>query len=88
MTVSQFLNKFKPRAEQTEHEHTEDSPAFSPSDSPSLKENGQQYDDSPVAYLTWRSFILGILASMGGFIFGYSTGTSGPQEKKSKNRRE
>lgn len=31
-------------------------------------------DDSPVTYLTWRSFILGIVVSMGGFIFGYSTG--------------
>jgi SP family sugar:H+ symporter-like MFS transporter len=31
-------------------------------------------DDSPVKYLTWRSFILGLCVSMGGFIFGYSTG--------------
>lgn len=31
-------------------------------------------DDSPVKYLTWRSFMLGIVVSMGGFIFGYSTG--------------
>jgi SP family sugar:H+ symporter-like MFS transporter len=31
-------------------------------------------DDSPVQYLTWRSFILGLCVSMGGFIFGYSTG--------------
>ncbi|KAI9738345.1 MAG: hexose transporter hxt1 [Cirrosporium novae-zelandiae] len=32
------------------------------------------YDDSPIKYLTWRTFVLGIIASMGGFIFGYNTG--------------
>ncbi|KAL1987283.1 hypothetical protein VTN96DRAFT_4311 [Rasamsonia emersonii] len=73
MTVSQILSKFKQPAGQAEH--TENSSPSTPSGSASLKEkNGEQYDDSPVAYLTWRSFILGLIASMGGFIFGYSTG--------------
>lgn len=30
--------------------------------------------DSPIPLLTWRSFIMGILVSMGGFLFGYDTG--------------
>lgn len=30
--------------------------------------------DTPIPLLTWRSFIMGILVSMGGFLFGYDTG--------------
>lgn len=81
MTVPKFLSKFQPSAEQAEH--TEHSDPDTPSGSASLKEkNGDQYDDSPVAYLTWRSFILGLLASMGGFIFGYSTGMFAVKHQK------
>lgn len=36
------------------------------------------YDDSPVKFLSLRSFAMGILVSMGGFIFGYDTGMSAP----------
>ena len=32
------------------------------------------YDDSPVKFLTVRSMLMGVLVSMGGFIFGYDTG--------------
>lgn len=32
------------------------------------------YDDSPIPRLTFASFIMGVLVSMGGFIFGYDTG--------------
>lgn len=39
-----------------------------------VEQKGDGYDDSAVRYLTWRTSILGILASMGGFVFGYSTG--------------
>jgi SP family sugar:H+ symporter-like MFS transporter len=76
MAVSQILNKFKPKAEQNEQaEHTETSyPSATTSGTASLAEKNARYDDSKVPYLTWRSFILGVLASMGGFIFGYSTG--------------
>ena len=38
------------------------------------KENGG-YDDTPVQFLTIRSLLMGVLVSMGGFIFGYDTGT-------------
>lgn len=31
-------------------------------------------DDTPLKFLTVRSFLMGILVSMGGFIFGYDTG--------------
>lgn len=73
MPVSQFLTKFSPKPAQAEH--TENSPSSVPtSGTVSLAEKNAQYDDSKVPYLTWRSFIMGIVASMGGFIFGYSTG--------------
>jgi MFS transporter, SP family, sugar:H+ symporter len=32
------------------------------------------YDHSKLPWLTWRGFFMGILVSMGGFIFGYDTG--------------
>jgi len=31
-------------------------------------------DYSPLPRLTWRSFLMGVLVSMGGLIFGYDTG--------------
>jgi len=31
-------------------------------------------DYSPLRRLTWSSFVMGMLVSMGGFIFGYDTG--------------
>ena len=34
------------------------------------------HDDSPVKFLNMRSLAMGVLVSMGGFIFGYDTGTS------------
>lgn len=40
----------------------------------SEQEGGGLYDDSPVKFLTVRSFLMGVLVSMGGFIFGYDTG--------------
>lgn len=39
-----------------------------------VEQKGDGYDDSAVRYLTWRTSVLGIVASMGGFVFGYSTG--------------
>ncbi|GIJ88807.1 hexose transporter hxt1 [Aspergillus pseudoviridinutans] len=71
MGVSNLLSKFgKPAVEQHE-----DSQATTPAraDSTLEKDTGLM-DDSPVKYLTWRSFILGIVVSMGGFVFGYATG--------------
>jgi SP family sugar:H+ symporter-like MFS transporter len=70
MGVGNLKGLFKPKAEQQEH-----SQATTPerADSTLEKDNGI-IDDSPVKYLTWRSFILGIVVSMGGFIFGYATG--------------
>jgi SP family sugar:H+ symporter-like MFS transporter len=70
MGVANIKGFFKPKAEQQEH-----SQATTPSRSDSTAEKDDGIiDDSPVKYLTWRSFILGIVVSMGGFIFGYSTG--------------
>ena len=39
------------------------------------KETGV-YDESPVQFLSVRTLAMGILVSVGGFIFGYDTGTS------------
>ncbi|GLB08509.1 hexose transporter hxt1 [Aspergillus tubingensis] len=40
--------------------------------------NGQKFEegtvDTPIPLLTWRSFLMGIFVSMGGFLFGYDTG--------------
>ncbi|KAK3099100.1 hexose transporter hxt5, partial [Teratosphaeriaceae sp. CCFEE 6253] len=32
------------------------------------------YDHSPLPWLTWNGFFMGVLVSMGGFVFGYDTG--------------
>jgi SP family sugar:H+ symporter-like MFS transporter len=71
MGVSNLLSKFgKPAVEQHE-----DSQATTPARADStLEKDSDLIDDSPVKYLTWRSFILGIVVSMGGFVFGYATG--------------
>ena len=39
------------------------------------KESGI-YNDTPVKFLTLPSLAMGVLVSMGGFIFGYDTGMS------------
>jgi len=38
------------------------------------KEAGVPLDDTPVRYLTFRVFMMGVIVSIGGFIFGYDTG--------------
>lgn len=44
--------------------------------SPDREKEAGVYDDSPVQFLSMRSLAMGVLVSMGGFIFGYDTGTS------------
>lgn len=39
-----------------------------------IVEKGPQLLDSKVPFLTWRSVVMGLFVSMGGFIFGYDTG--------------
>lgn len=39
-----------------------------------VAEKGMDLVDSPIPLLTWRSIVMGIFVSMGGFIFGYDTG--------------
>jgi len=38
------------------------------------KEAGRPLDDGPVRWLTFRVFMMGVVVSIGGFIFGYDTG--------------
>ena len=42
--------------------------------STTAKGDALHYDDSPYPLFTWRTFIMGVLVSMGGLIFGYDTG--------------
>ena len=41
---------------------------------PDREKEAGVYDDTPVRFLSPRSFAMGVLVSMGGFIFGYDTG--------------
>ena len=49
--------------------------------SPDRDKEAGAYDDSPVKFLSMRSLAMGILVSMGGFIFGYDTGTNAPSSE-------
>lgn len=71
MGVGDIISRLKPTAEAEVSASQAETPQRA--DSNLEKDNGI-IDDSPVQYLTWRSFILGLCVSMGGFIFGYSTG--------------
>lgn len=70
MGFPKFVSKLQPSVQQQENSQSS-TPARSDS---TAEKNTGVIDDSPVKYLTWRSFMLGIVVSMGGFIFGYSTG--------------
>ncbi|KAI9832386.1 MAG: hypothetical protein M1819_004374 [Sarea resinae] len=39
------------------------------------EKHGADEDNTPVKFLTLRTFFMGVLVSMGGFIFGYDTGS-------------
>ncbi|KAJ5215441.1 uncharacterized protein N7498_001848 [Penicillium cinerascens] len=72
MGISNFMSSIKNPAE--ESQFSSQAPTPSRADSTTAEKDNLTIDDSPVKYLTWRSFILGLCVSMGGFIFGYSTG--------------
>jgi SP family sugar:H+ symporter-like MFS transporter len=39
------------------------------------REKGRgDFVDTPIPLLTWRSLVMGLFVSMGGFLFGYDTG--------------
>lgn len=65
-----FLSKLKG----TKNEEEKPSQVATPETGSDIEQKGDGYDDSAVKYITWRTLVLGVLASMGGFIFGYSTG--------------
>ncbi|KAJ5925153.1 Low-affinity glucose transporter HXT1 [Penicillium verhagenii] len=73
MGVGNIISKFKPSAEGEDSQFSSQAATPARADS-TVEKNDTMIDDSPVKYLTWRSFILGLCVSMGGFIFGYSTG--------------
>lgn len=39
-----------------------------------LRHNSEDLVDTPIPLVTWRSFVMGLFVSMGGFTFGYDTG--------------
>ena len=43
---------------------------------PDREKETRLYNDTTVRFLTPRSLAMGVLVSMGGFIFGYDTGMS------------
>ncbi|KAJ5923978.1 Low-affinity glucose transporter HXT1 [Penicillium verhagenii] len=73
MGVGNIISKFKPSAEGEDSQFSSQAATPARADS-TVEKDDTMIDDSPVKYLTWRSFILGLCVSMGGFIFGYSTG--------------
>ena len=70
MGLSQAFKNLKGKAEKIEKN---EAPTRSRLDS-HLEKNVSDIDDSPVPLVTWRTALLATIASMGGFIFGYSTG--------------
>ncbi|KAJ5651278.1 uncharacterized protein N7484_005001 [Penicillium longicatenatum] len=73
MGVGNLMSKLKPSSEAQESQFSSQAATPARADS-TVEKDDTMIDDSPVKYLTWRSFILGLCVSMGGFIFGYSTG--------------
>lgn len=65
-----MLSKF--HLSHQEHHKPSQAPTPTRADS-NIEKDITTIDDSPVPLLTWRTSLLGIIASMGGFIFGYST---------------
>lgn len=43
-------------------------------DQHAIRHNSEDLVDTPIPVVTWRSFVMGIFVSMGGFTFGYDTG--------------
>lgn len=74
MGVGNIISKLKPSAEAKDSSQFSSQAATPARADSTVEKNDGLIDDSPVKYLTWRSFILGLCVSMGGFIFGYSTG--------------
>ncbi|PWY81618.1 monosaccharide transporter [Aspergillus sclerotioniger CBS 115572] len=69
------LPNFKvPRARPENHFNGDTLPQEVPPTNPNHEKSGEVIVDTPIPLLTWRSFLMGIFVSMGGFLFGYDTG--------------
>ncbi|OKL63482.1 hypothetical protein UA08_01966 [Talaromyces atroroseus] len=63
------------KVEQEHQEQINNAPDITTADLPqAITEKGPELIDTPVPLLTWRSAVMGLLVSMGGFVFGYDTG--------------
>jgi MFS transporter, SP family, sugar:H+ symporter len=57
------------------HIHDPDPDHIAVADLPqAITEKGPELVDTPIPLLTWRSAVMGLFVSMGGFLFGYDTG--------------
>jgi SP family sugar:H+ symporter-like MFS transporter len=70
--------------DKVQHDHEEHAPDNIPDPDPdhiavadlpqAITEKGPELVDTPIPLLTWRSAVMGLFVSMGGFLFGYDTG--------------
>lgn len=72
--------------DKVQNDHEEHAPAKAQSPDPdpdhiaiadlpqAITEKGPELVNTPIPLLTWRSAIMGLFVSMGGFLFGYDTG--------------
>ncbi|RAK99895.1 sugar porter family MFS transporter [Aspergillus ibericus CBS 121593] len=63
-----------PRTRPENHFNGDTLPQEVPPIDPNHKKSEEAIVDTPIPLLTWRSFLMGIFVSMGGFLFGYDTG--------------
>lgn len=77
MGLHDLFHKIHSKAE-PQLEHKEEATVPASNIDAKLEKNISDIDDSPVPLVTWRVAFLAVVASMGGFIFGYSTGMQSP----------
>jgi SP family sugar:H+ symporter-like MFS transporter len=70
-------NMFQKRAQDLEPAHQPPRESVGESVSTVDREkalNSSDVVDTPIPLVTWRSLVMGLFVSMGGFVFGYDTG--------------
>jgi SP family sugar:H+ symporter-like MFS transporter len=70
-------NPFQKRAQSDDTDHQPPRESVGESVSTVDREkalNSSDVVDTPIPLLTWRSVVMGLFVSMGGFVFGYDTG--------------
>lgn len=78
-TPSSALDSSHAKVQQEHEEHSSnhihDPDHIAVADLPqAITEKGPELVNTPIPLLTWRSAVMGLFVSMGGFLFGYDTG--------------